>query len=329
MTLDPQGTLPVTLEITLAPPDLRHAVHILPHQLGVWGRQVREILCVIDLRPVPGRPDRLWEQRGRELLDVVDTCCSRFSHARRATVDYGSRTSSAVSSMFFRGRPVPAKTARGGPFYAYFFGLHKDQFDYILHLDSDMLFGGGSQTWVREAVCLLRERPDVLVTQPLPGPPTADGGVHAEGAKQERYAYPAFRFETFTTRYFLLDRNRFLDRIGGLEVRQHAPLRRRVGLAEWVRGLPNLSFRDRLRPLTLSTPPYELPERLLGEAMNRAGLYRIDFLGNEPGMWSLHPRERPERYYEVLPALIQRIESGDISDRQRGHYDLDESMLAP
>lgn len=319
----------MTLEITLAPPDLRHAVHILPHQLGTWARQVREIVCVVDLRPVPGRPDPLWEKHGQELLDVVDACCSRFSHARRETVDYGADASSAISSMFFRGRPLPAKTARGGPFYAYFFGLHAAQYDHILHLDSDMLFGGGSQTWVCEAIDLLRERPDVLVTQPLPGPPTADGGVLADGAKPEPHAYPAFRFETFTTRYFLLDRNRFVDRIGGLDVRRHAPVRRRVGLAEWLRGLRNLSFRDRLRPLILSTPPYELPERLLGEAMTRAGLHRVDFLGSEPGMWTLHPRERPERFYEVLPRLIQRIQSGEISDQQRGHYDLDESMLVP
>ena len=78
MTLERQATPPVTLEITLAPPDLRHAVHILPHQLGVWARQVREILCVIDLRPVPGRPDRLWEKRGQELLDVVDAVLLAF-----------------------------------------------------------------------------------------------------------------------------------------------------------------------------------------------------------------------------------------------------------
>jgi hypothetical protein len=329
MTVETEAAPPVTLEITLAPPDLRHAVHILPHQLGVWARQVREILCVVDLRPVPGRPDRLWKKDGEELLDLVDACCSRFSHARRRTVDYRTPTSTAISSMFFRGRQLPAKTSRGGPFYAYFFGLHAAKYDYILHLDSDMLFGGGSQTWVREAVGLLRDRRDVLVAQPLPGPPTADGRVLAEGAEPEPHASPAFRFETFTTRYFLLDRNRFLDRIGGLDVRPHTPVRRRVGLPEWLRGLRSLSWRDRLRPLVLSTPPYELPERLLGEAMIRAGLHRVDFLGSEPGMWSLHPRERPERFYEVLPELIQRIESGDVPDRQRGHYDLDESMLEP
>lgn len=329
MIPETDATPPVTLEITLAPPDLRHAEHILPHQLRMWAGQVREILCVVDLRPVPGLPDPMWRKGGLELLDLVAGCCSPHSHARHMTVDYGVVPARAVSSMFFRGRPIPAKTSRGGPFYAYFFGLHAAEHDYILHLDSDMLFGGGSQTWVTEAVTLLRGRPDVLVTQPLPGPPTASGRVFAVGATPEPHPFPAFRFQTFTTRYFLLDRRRFLDRIGGLKVRRHPPIRRRVGLHEWLRGLPTLALRDKFRPLTLSTPPFELPERLLGEAMTRAGLYRVDFLGREPGMWSLHPRERPERFYEALPRLIQRIERDDVADPQRGHYDLDESMLVP
>ena len=89
-----------------------------------------------------------------------------------------------------------------------------------------------------------------------------------------------------------------------------------------------MQLRDRLRPLTLSTLPYDLPERLLGEAMARAGLRRVDFLGSPPGMWSLHPPDRSERFYEALPRLIERVEDGHVSDDQRGNYDLVASMLA-
>jgi hypothetical protein len=228
--------------------------------------------------------------------------------------------------MFFGGQPVPLKTSRAGPFYAYFFGLYAASCDYILHLDCDVLFGGGSQTWTAEAVELLRERSDVLLCGPLPGPPRADQTI-MQPAEREPHSSLAFRFSTVTTRRFLLDRKRLRNTVGMLAIRRHTPRRTRVPLSVWMKGLRAMPFRDRLRPLTLSTPPYELPERLIGEGMTAAGLHRVDFLGNPPGMWSLHPPDRNERFYQSLPALIERVESGSVSDDQRGNYDVTESML--
>jgi hypothetical protein len=318
----------VTLEITLAPPDVRHVEHVLPHQLRTWSGQVREVLCVIDSRPIPGLPDPGWRHWTRELIDIVTAFCEPLPHARVTTVDYGTTVARSVSSRFFGGKRIPAKTYRGGPFYAYFFGLHTATNDHILHLDSDMMFGGGSQTWAAEALALLEERTDVLACQPLPGPPTERGEIFAAGAEPERHASLAFRFATFTTRYFLLDRRRLIERVGSLDVSRHPPVRRRVGVRSWLRGFVDLAPRDRLRLLTLSTLPYELPERLIAEAMTRAGLHRVDFLGREPGMWTLHPQLRSERYYEHLPELVRRIERGAITEAQRGHYDLHGSMLS-
>jgi hypothetical protein len=316
-----------SLEITLAPPDLRHAKHVLPHQLRTWSGQVDEVVCVIDLLPVAGRPNPSWQSDGERLVELVDDCCTRVPHARRAVVDYGPEAARAVGDYFFFGSPVPAKTYRAGPFYAYFWGLHEAANDYVLHLDSDVMFGGGSQTWVNEAMQQLTARSDLLVCQPLPGPPKSAGSIEAAGAEPEAGAIPAFRFRTITTRYFLLDRSRFRDRIGGLRSRSHAPVFTRVRFREWLRHLGELPMRDRLRPLTLATPRVDLPERLLGEAMVAAGMYRLDYLGRPPGMWTLHPRERTETYYELLPQLVDRIERGDVTEEQLGQYDLDPSML--
>jgi hypothetical protein len=55
--------------------------------------------------------------------------------------------------------------------------------------------------------------------------------------------------------------------------------------------------------------------------MTAAGLYRVDFLGSPPGMWSLHPPDRTERFYESLPTSSERVESCSVSDGQRGNYD--------
>lgn len=288
-----------------------------------------DVVCVVDLRPVPGRPNREWELSGRRLVELVDRCCAEFPHARRAIVDYGPEVARALGAAFLRGASPPAKTYRGGPFYAYLFGLHAARSDHVLHLDSDILFGGGSQTWVEEAMRVLVERPDALVCQPFPGPPRPGGLIDAAGAEREATPVPAYRFATITTRYFLIDLTRFRRRIGGLRVRGHSRDVRRVGLRTWLDGVRDLPFRDRLRPFRLATPGIDLPERLLGEAMAAAEMYRIDYLGRAPGMWTLHPLVRTAEYYEVLPDLVRRVEAGEVTDEQLGQYDVVDSMLRP
>ena len=61
--------------------------------------------------------------------------------------------------------------------------------------------------------------------------------------------------------------------------------------------------------------------------MAAAGLFRVDFLGAAPGMWSLHPPYRSEEFYREPPRLIERIESGEVPEAQRGDYELNDSMF--
>jgi hypothetical protein len=68
--------------------------------------------------------------------------------------------------------------------------------------------------------------------------------------------------------------------------------------------------------------PYMLPEDILSFSVRRAGFLRIDFLGQEPGMWSIHPPYRNAFFYERSPLLIQNIEQGELPDGQFGDYDI-------
>ncbi len=61
--------------------------------------------------------------------------------------------------------------------------------------------------------------------------------------------------------------------------------------------------------------------------MQRHHLHRVEFLGEPPGMWSLHPPYRSPNFYESLPDLIQRIESGNIPEAQRGDHDVNDSLI--
>jgi hypothetical protein len=204
---------------------------------------------------------------------------------------------------------MPAKNTNGAPIYPYFYGLHQARNDLVLHLDSDVMFGGSSQTWIEDAGALLAANPDVLVCNPLPGPPTVDGALRREKAPRFEHSSRAYRFETLSSRLFLIGRERLRERL--LPLRLLGPIR------------PLSRAKARLH----GNPPYRAPELSISAAMADAGLYRVDLLGAEPGMWSLHPPYRSDKFYRELPRLIEKIEKGEIPDAQRGDYDLNDSMF--
>jgi hypothetical protein len=295
---------PVTLQISLAPSDYRHARTILPHQARVWRDQVSEIVLTVDFHRSAGRFSERWAEGRDRILPLAQS----ISGARVLTVDYGAAARARVAAEFFGGRPVPVKDFRGGPYYAYFFGLNAAENDLVLHADSDLLFGGGSPTWTAEAVAELSGRPEILFTAPLPGPPSGDGRLRSQAALAEPGSPHAFRFDTMSTRLFLISRGRFRSTIGALRSRRPSP---RAAIKAWIER----------------NPAEDLPEHLFTAEMRARGLVRREFLGRAPGMWSLHPPYRCAAFYEGLPELVRRVEANDVPEAQRGDHDLNGSLV--
>jgi hypothetical protein len=302
---------PVTLQINVAPTDLPHAVGVLPHQLRQWAGQVEEILFTLDLHRTAhgGRFGEGWEERRQPLEDLLERLCQLHPDAHVRIVDYGADKMAEVAERFLGARSMPAKDTKGAPFYPYFHGLHTARHDLVLHLDSDLMFGGGSQTWTTEALDLLEQNPDVLACSPLPGPPMTERTLRTQSAIPFPHGSIAFRFSTLSTRLFLIDRRRMCDRL--LPLTLQGPVR----------------LVSRMKARLHGNPPYRAAELLISDAMGRTGLLRVDFLGAPPGMWSLHPPFRSEEFYQALPGLIRRVEDDDVPDDQRGDYDLNDSML--
>lgn len=298
----------VSLQINLAPSDWLHAQHILLHQLRQFAGQVDEVLLTLDLHRSVGRFAEGWEERRPKLELLIEQCCQEFTNVRAVTVDYSPEAIQAVSRTFFGANVMPAKDFRGGPFYAYFYGLWAAKYDYVFHIDSDLMFGGGSQTWIAEAIAFLRQYPNVLVCGPLLGAPRADGKLLSQCVNPFAYRSLAFQLDEMSTRYFLIDRARFRERIGALP-------------------LPYASVWGFLKAKIEGNPPYCLPEDILTQVMAKKGLLRVEFLGDGAGMWSLHPPYRCQEFYDRLPELIQRIEAGDIPEAQRGYHDINDSLI--
>jgi hypothetical protein len=299
---------PVSLQINFAHSDLEEAVHVLPHQLRCWAGQVAEVVCVVDRAPRDPSGDAFL--RLARLKEFLGSFRAEYPHLRVTDVDYSESAVGQISRMFYGGGRVPMRDYRGRAFYPYLYGLIAPRHDLLFHIDCDMIFGGGSQTWIREGLEILRERADILACNPLPGPPRADGRLLSQKVSpiEDPRAPGHYLFPSFTTRLYLLSREQLVDKLGGLE-RVLAPPKAALGA------------------LLAGRMPYDGVERAISRAMRRRKVYRLDFLGRSPGMWAVHPLYRTPEYVEIVPEVIRMAESGDVPDAQRGEYDLTGSML--
>jgi len=295
----------VTLQVNLAPSDWRHARVILPHQIRAWQGQVSEVLLTVDLHRSAGRFAANWEEGRDRILALAHS----IGGVRVESVDYGDEARQRVSAEFFGGRPVPTKDFRGGPYYSYFYGLSAARHSLVFHTDSDIMFGGGSQSWMAEAVAKLKSNPSILVAAPHPGPPRADGRLTQLVSSPEKGLQNVHLMESMSTRIFMMDRAHFKSTIGALV------------------PMPPPSFRSRIKALVERNPVADLPEHLFTRQMGAKGLLRCDFLGADPGMWTLHPPYRGADFFEKLPLLVSAVESGNVPDAQRGDHDVNDSMV--
>ena len=301
---------PVTLQVSLTPDDLEQARHFLPHQLKQWAGQVEEVLCTVDVWGGPdGAPGVPQPVEGLQAL--FSGLRRSYPHLRWEKVDYSAAAQREIGDAFYGGHAVPLRDHRRRPIYAYLFGLRAASRDVVFHIDADMIFGGGSQSWMGEACDLLHGAPEVLTCSPLPGPPRQDGRLLAQRQyAQARGAHglPSYRFPTLSTRLFVVDRRKLTASL--------APLPR-----EWP------PLRPALRVLLSGRRPHATLEEVLSRRMAGRGLSRVDFLGAEPGMWAIHPLHRSGRFPRLLPELIRRVEAGEVHESQRGHYDVTEGTL--
>ncbi|MBK0378192.1 hypothetical protein [Mucilaginibacter segetis] len=289
----------VTLQINLSPGDYPHARYILKHQLTALSTQVDEIILNVETKPAKGRFAEGWNKYVGLLVDFLKVEIHPHYKVKIIPVDYSETIKKNVARFFFDTDKMPEKDFRGGPFYAYFFGLFTASNNLVFHLDSDMLLGGQNETWISEAAGLL-EQPDNFVTSPLPGPPRADEKLLGQNIVKQigRYSY---ELVGMSTRIFMLDKAKF---------KTHKL------------SLKKPSTRNQIKAIIQGNPNADLPENLFRDFMWRENLKRIDFLGSDDGMWSLHPPYRTANFYDNLPALIKRVEQNNLPQAQQGFYDI-------
>jgi hypothetical protein len=295
----------VSLQINLAPGDYLHVRHILPHQLKKLAGQVDEILLVVDSRPSKGRFAAGWHEYRETLNNFLTEEVQAVFDVKIIPVDYSDTTRQAVAQYFFGNLLIPEKDFRGGPFYAYFFGLYMAAHDLVFHLDSDILLGGGSSSWIGEAVSLFTSDPNCFIVSPLPGPPHTEE-VLIDQQIIQKIGRHTWQLGGMSTRLFMMDR-----------VKIHAH----------KLSLTKPGIRNQLKALAEGNPNADLPEHLLNTYLLKHRLKRIDFLGSGKGLWSLHPPYRSRQFYDELPELLIKIDTGDLPLKQYGYYDIIDELV--
>jgi len=280
-------------------------MHTIPHMVRMCGSGVTERILVRDDAPLRGE----WQSRPSVgTPEELRACCDEL--LERGIVDavvpvdssrvYRHRTYSQHLGFPFH----DSHSRRGTPVLGYIAGLDVGAADYVVHFDSDMfLHQAAGHSWIKEGIDLLQAHPDVMAVLPRSGPPAQDGRLLQQESIGEGFVRdPAgfFRFKTFTSRVFLIDRRRF---------DQLLPLR--TGLSVWSQLLDGLGWRPGL-------PEWET---MVAGRLEETDFFRVDL--ESPRAWTLHPTVRGAAFEAVLPEIIRRIEAGEYPAAQGGHYDIE------
>ncbi|RWU08609.1 hypothetical protein [Pedobacter chitinilyticus] len=297
----------VSLQISLAPSDYRHSLYLLEHQINVFKDQVDEILLTYDTHKSKGHFSSNWELYNEKMWHFLYNVEKSSSKIRLVKIDYSREVNFIIANTFFKKNRIPAKDWRGGPFYTYFFGIYASSNPFVLHIDSDLFFGGLSNTWISEAIELYNNDKTILFINPLAGPPKPDGQLIGQDYRQYQNLSYHFAFKGMSTRIFFVNKNRLSEHT--------------------FSNIRTKKIEELIRALYRGNPPFILPEQFISANMAEQKRIRVDFKGKAPGLWSLHPPYRTNWFYENLPTIIRKIEQNEVPESQNGFYDIVDELV--
>jgi hypothetical protein len=258
----------------------------------------REILVVADDLPrgnrslAPGiENSRLADLLQRLTRDKTITRCIHLSEI----------ASDGLAEKYLRSRVSTMRDQRGVPLFGWIAGIEAAQTDFVVHFDSDMLLHQApGHSWIDTGMTLIEEDPLTMFVSPLPGPPSYDGRLRAQAVAPTLDNQGNFRFKTFSSRRFLINKQRF-EKLLPTPLR-YTSIKRRL--------LMQVGFGNAVRPW----------EYCVSCALQKSKYYRVHLCS--PKAWALHCPDHSNAWLDSLPAVIKRVEEGQYPVEQGGHYDL-------
>lgn len=191
---------------------------------------------------------------------------------------------------------------RGYPIHGSIYQFHHDDSQYILHLDCDMIFYEKEGfSWMESGIELMEKNEDILCTLPRGGPPSNNGELQQGTTNYLKdKSRGLYLFKNFTSRHYLIHRERFLSLL---------PLK-----PLW------LSWTEALKSRLFGNGKMLCWESMVEIALGNSNMWRADLMTDDA--WSLHPGDRSEKFYNLLPKIIECVNLNKFPEEQRGHFDL-------
>ena len=292
----------VSTSIFCSRSDIKFIENTLPYLIKLLEKVDVKITLVLDTREPSGvLGNSLAQSSLHNIKSMIECLQSKLKFELQLT-SYDSR-SIRSQNKFCLGRAFSETHCfRGYPFFGSFRQFIDTEAKYILHSDSDMIFyEEPTFSWIKQGIKIMEENEDILCVLPRGGPPTKDGSLHQGSTPykvdEKRGLY---LFKNFTSRHYLIHRERFLSLL---------PLK-----PLW------LSWREPIKSRLFGNGKMLCWEAMVERAIEKSGMWRADLITDKA--WSLHPGDRSEEFFQLLPQIIESINLNEFPEEQRGHFDL-------
>jgi hypothetical protein len=210
-----------------------------------------------------------------------------------------------LSAKYFRGHITQTHDYGGCALMSYVAAFELVDARYVLHYDADMLLHqADGYDWAKQAVTFCQASEGAVAATPRTSPPFSKhtGQPDAPSLRQGR---PYFRVDGgwkddwFSTRCFLLDRER---------------------LTRYVPFMKGRLFWETMFVKYFNRGYPRSPEIMMNRRIGGSGGWRLNL--ESESAWLLHPHDKPPKYIEMLPGILEAVTAGHVPDQQRGNTEV-------
>jgi len=303
-----------TLQLNLSPGDIKYAHITVPALVNSHRYSVREVLAVVDCcRPQKTKlvdpdkrfPELVFAQKVEKISAIVEDLKNKGYIDRVVYLTPGHPLQRTISEKYLNGYVNETHDYGGCALMSYLAAFELTTTQYIIHYDADMLiYSEPGYDWAIEAKTLIDNEPKAVAATPRISPPLPENvSVDAPSLHEERplsSVEGGWRNDWFSTRCFLMDINKLSNYLPLMQGR----LLLETALVKLLnRGYPRS------------------PEIMLFKRIGFSGGWRLNLSSRKS--WLLHPKEKPERFLNLLPQIQSSIGYGLVPKAQKGYADID------
>ena len=278
----------VSFSVNVCSADAPFAEKTIRHMIRSIAHPFCERIAIFD----KGKPEGKYSRRQGADLEKISASLQRLINEgvldKVIAVPWEDKEIRRIAGKYFDNPDMPLRDRDGAPIYQYLFALDACNGEYILRVDSDMLFHRGeSPSWIMQGMQLMENNQEVAFVS-CESPPKARNRVERFTGRYFRSPKRKWQYvQTVSTRHFLTNRER----------------------------LQNV-----LSPL-IPKDEGEALEQTLAETCYRKSLWRarLDFRFG----WAVHPLRHNEEFIRNIDSLIYLVEKGEFPFVRPGqHYNL-------